>query len=76
MKASGNGERLMVRAKTRQRIRTKISLLIHLHTERDSWLQIQAAIEPLTELIVAPKASGFVSGKEGEAGHPRMVDAA
>ena len=32
--------------------------------------------ECLTKPIVAPKASGFLSGKEGEAGHPRMVDAA
>jgi len=71
-----HGEALAGRAKTHQRIRTRISLLIHSHTERDPWLQIQAVIEPLTELIVAPKASGFVSGKEGEAGHPRMVDTA
>jgi hypothetical protein len=27
-------------------------------------------------MIVAPKASIFVSGKEGETGHPMMVDAA
>ena len=28
------------------------------------------------KMIVAPRASGFGSGKEGEAGHPRMVDGA
>ena len=31
--------------KTRQRIRTRISRLIHSHTERDPWLQIQAVIK-------------------------------
>jgi len=33
-------------------------------------------LECLTKLIVTPKTSIFVSGKEGEAGHPMMVDAA
>ena len=28
------------------------------------------------KMTVAPRASVFVSGKEGEAGHPRMVDGA
>jgi hypothetical protein len=28
------------------------------------------------KMIVAPGMSGFISGKEGEAGHPRMVDGA
>jgi len=28
------------------------------------------------KMIVAPRASVFSSGKEGEAGHPRMVDGA
>ena len=28
------------------------------------------------KMVVAPRKSVFVSGKEGEAGHPRMVDAA
>ena len=28
------------------------------------------------KMIVAPRASVFASGKEGEAGHPRMVDGA
>ena len=27
-------------------------------------------------MIVAPRASVFASGKEGEAGHPRVVDGA
>ena len=33
-------------------------------------------LEPLRKMIVAPRASVFGSGKEGEAGHPRMVDGA
>ena len=28
------------------------------------------------KMVVAPRMSGFISGKEGEAGHPRMVDGA
>ena len=28
------------------------------------------------KMSVAPRMSGFISGKEGEAGHPRMVDGA
>jgi len=28
------------------------------------------------KMIVAPRICGFGSGKEGEAGHPRMVDTA
>ena len=42
---------------------------------RDEFLS-EEDLEPLRKMIVAPRASVFASGKEGEAGHPRMVDGA
>ena len=48
----------------------------------DGWTVAQSTHESSdflrapNKMIVAPRASVFASGKEGEAGHPRMVDGA
>ena len=46
---------------------------------KSNLLQFPVATELFSapnKMIVAPRASVFASGKEGEAGHPRMVDGA
>jgi hypothetical protein len=46
-----------------------------LYPEGYHW-DIDFSLRAPNKMIVAPRMSGFASGKEGEAGHLRMVDGA